>query len=240
LIAIPDINWLIIGRPGLHSYYENLFYFQGVPSDGSISANRSANNSGSRSRSLRRLHTHTTDDPLIITQNPSTFSLSESVSIMARSRHLMLLNIVVGFVSLVSALSYAPKNVTCPANLIRYGDNGLSPLESQYISQRRTKATQNLQSWLERVNLDNFDVSAFLANQSNVPTLAFAFSGGGYRAMLNGAGVFQGIPLFLMMFTLRSRWTNIGKWKYGRVSTSEFLHFRTVGRVLAHWSDCSP
>jgi lysophospholipase len=118
---------------------------------------------------------------------------------MARPRHPMLLNIVVGFVSLVSALSYAPKNVTCPANLIRYGDNGLSPLESQYISQRRTKATQNLQSWLERVNLDNFNVSAFLANQSNVPTLAIAFSGGGYRAMLNGAGVFQGISLLLLV-----------------------------------------
>jgi lysophospholipase len=111
----------------------------------------------------------------------------------------MFLNIVVGFVSLVSALSYAPKNVTCPANLIRYGDNGLSPLESQYISQRRTKATRNLQSWLERVNLDNFNVSAFLANQSNVPTMAIAFSGGGYRAMLNGAGVFQGISLLLLV-----------------------------------------
>ena len=137
-------------------------------------------------------HTHSGWSPYY-NSKPSTLSFCESVSIMARSRHLMLLNIVVGFVSLVSALSYAPKNVTCPANLIRYGDNGLSPLESQYISQRRTKATQNLQSWLERVNLDNFDVSAFLANQSNVPTLAIAFSGGGYRAMLNGAGVFQGI-----------------------------------------------
>jgi Lysophospholipase catalytic domain len=95
--------------------------------------------------------------------------------------------------ALVAGLSYAPKNVTCPTDLIRYGDNGLSPLESQYISERRTKATQSLQSWLERVNLENFDVSSFLANTSNVPTLAIAFSGGGYRAMLNGAGVFQGI-----------------------------------------------
>jgi len=115
---------------------------------------------------------------------------------MARTQRFVLANVFVCLVSLVSAaaLSYAPKNTTCPAsNLVRYGDNGLSPLESQYISQRRTKAAQSLQSWLEHVNLENFNVSAFFANQSNVPTLAIAFSGGGYRAMLNGAGVFQGI-----------------------------------------------
>lgn len=112
---------------------------------------------------------------------------------MALSRHCLILNVLVCLLAYVSALSYAPKTVTCPANLIRYGDNGLSPLESQYISQRRTKATRDLQSWLERVNLQNFNVSSFFANQSNVPTLAIAFSGGGYRAMLNGAGVFQGI-----------------------------------------------
>jgi lysophospholipase len=96
----------------------------------------------------------------------------------------------------VHGQSYAPINVTCPTNLIRYGDNGLSPLESQYISQRKTKATQNLETWLQLVGLENFNVSSFLANESNVPTLAIAFSGGGYRAMLNGAGVFQGFSPF--------------------------------------------
>jgi lysophospholipase len=101
--------------------------------------------------------------------------------------------ILIGLVgSLVQAQSYAPINVTCPTDLIRYGDNGLSPLETQYIAQRRTKATENLATWLGLVGLQDFNVSSFLANQSNAPTLAIAFSGGGYRAMLNGAGVFQG------------------------------------------------
>ena len=101
--------------------------------------------------------------------------------------------ILIGLVdSLVRAQSYAPINVTCPTDLIRYGDNGLSPLEKQYIAQRRTKATENLATWLGLVGLQDFNVSSFLANQSNAPTLAIAFSGGGYRAMLNGAGVFQG------------------------------------------------
>jgi lysophospholipase len=114
------------------------------------------------------------------------------ISIFLRSA--MLFIWLSSVISLAAGLSYAPKNVTCPStDLIRYGENGLSPLESQYISSRRTKATQSLQSWLERVNLENFDVSSFLANTSNVPTLGIAFSGGGYRAMLNGAGVFQGI-----------------------------------------------
>jgi len=107
---------------------------------------------------------------------------------------ILLLTCVIYIASCVGAQpSYAPINVTCPSDLIRYGDNGLSPQESQYISQRRIKATRNINTWLELVNLENFDVSSFLANESNVPTLAIAFSGGGYRAMLNGAGVFQGI-----------------------------------------------
>lgn len=94
---------------------------------------------------------------------------------------------------LVLAQSYAPINVTCPSDLIRYGNNGLSPHEVVYISKRRPKATEALQAWLNLVGLQDLNISSLLANESNVPTLATAFSGGGYRAMLNGAGVFQGI-----------------------------------------------
>jgi hypothetical protein len=110
-----------------------------------------------------------------------------------------------GLVSLVTAQSYAPINVTCPgALLIRSGESGLSTEESQYISQRRTKATQSLESWLGLTDLQDFDVSSFLANASNVPTLAIAFSGGGYRAMLNGAGVFQGPPRCAGVLTMQA------------------------------------
>jgi lysophospholipase len=99
------------------------------------------------------------------------------------------------FISCIAAQgSYAPINVTCPSNLIRSGETGLSPHEAAYVSQRKTKATQSLQTWLAGVNLQDFNVSAFLANESNVPTMAIVFSGGGYRAMLNGASVFQGLP----------------------------------------------
>jgi lysophospholipase len=96
-------------------------------------------------------------------------------------------------VSVAVAQSYAPINVTCPDNLIRYGNNGLSPREAAYISQRKTKATQNLLTWLQGLHLADFNATSFLSNDSNTPTMGLAFSGGGYRAMLNGAGVFQGI-----------------------------------------------
>lgn len=107
-----------------------------------------------------------------------------------------LFGLLVNLISLVTAQgSYAPINVTCPSDLIRYGDNGLSPLELQYLAQRRPLVTQNLASWLEKLDLADFNVTSFLANNTNVPTLGIAFSGGGYRAMLNGAGVFQGQSL---------------------------------------------
>jgi lysophospholipase len=107
-----------------------------------------------------------------------------------------LLSVLFAISSVTAQGSYAPINVTCPSNLIRSGETGLSPDETAYISQRKTKATQSLQTWLAGVNLQDFNVSKFLVNESNVPTMAIAFSGGGYRAMLNGAGVFQGIPPF--------------------------------------------
>ena len=110
----------------------------------------------------------------------------------------LLLILALSLVILVNPESYAPINVTCPPALIRYGSNGLSPLESRYISLRQAKTTENLKSWLNLVNMHDFNASAFLKNSSNVPTLAIAFSGGGYRAMLNGAGVFQGKSMSIL------------------------------------------
>ena len=130
---------------------------------------------------------------------------------------------ILGIVLQVISQSYAPVNVDCPPNLVRSGDNGLSIWESQYITQRRAKAADSLQSWLKNVNLNDFNISSFLANSSNVPTLAIAFSGGGYRAMLNGAGVFQGIfHIYLFEFFLyyRFRWACCRQRKYDRIPSS--------------------
>ena len=48
---------------------------------------------------------------------------------------------------------------------------------------------------LSRLNITGFDASAYITNNAQnttaLPNIAIAFSGGGYRAMLNGAGALQ-------------------------------------------------
>ncbi|KAK9450385.1 lysophospholipase catalytic domain-containing protein [Limtongia smithiae] len=86
--------------------------------------------------------------------------------------------------------SYEPTNVSCPSSgsLVRNASQGVGSLEADYISSRKTPARKALATWLDRIALDNLDVSSFLTNDTDIP-IAFAFSGGGYRAMLTGAGV---------------------------------------------------
>ena len=48
---------------------------------------------------------------------------------------------------------------------------------------------------LGRINIAGFDAGAYITNNAQnvtaLPNIAIAFSGGGYRAMLNGAGALQ-------------------------------------------------
>ena len=48
---------------------------------------------------------------------------------------------------------------------------------------------------LVRTNITGFDADAYITNNARnttvLPNIAIAFSGGGYRAMLNGAGALQ-------------------------------------------------
>lgn len=81
--------------------------------------------------------------------------------------------------------SYAPTKEACPAgDLVRVA-NGLSPKEKAYIDSRLPLARKALDSWLsstgEKFTLDS------------TPSIALAVSGGGYRSMLLGAGVVQGL-----------------------------------------------
>ncbi|KAG7666329.1 PLB2 [[Candida] subhashii] len=90
---------------------------------------------------------------------------------------------------LFATASYAPQKVNCPANSqLTRSSNGssLSPQEQTYITNRLAVAKQHLYTFLINANLQDFDVNSFL-NQSQ-PTIGPAFSGGGYRSMLIGAG----------------------------------------------------
>lgn len=52
-----------------------------------------------------------------------------------------------------------------------------------------------MQDLLGRLNIDGFDVADYFSknknNISDLPNIGLAFSGGGYRALLNGAGAVQ-------------------------------------------------
>ncbi|CDK29602.1 unnamed protein product [Kuraishia capsulata CBS 1993] len=90
--------------------------------------------------------------------------------------------------------SYAPGNVSCPAyvhqsdtGLVRAADS-LSDDESTWIDKRHEITDKNLISWLEHANITDFKPADFINNANRSINIAVAFSGGGYRAMLNGAG----------------------------------------------------
>ncbi|GAB1193465.1 Lysophospholipase 3 [Aspergillus pseudonomiae] len=91
---------------------------------------------------------------------------------------------------------YAPANVSCPAvkPTVRSASK-LSQNETDWLESRRKEVVSPLKNLLGRLNLTNFDASAYIdrvsTNMSNLPNIGIAVSGGGYRAMLNGAGALK-------------------------------------------------
>ncbi|EEQ37402.1 Lysophospholipase 1 [Clavispora lusitaniae] len=86
--------------------------------------------------------------------------------------------------------NYAPAKVDCPSgSLVRAADK-ISDDESSWVKERNKVTDKNLESFLQKADLDDFDVSSFLSNTSDGRSIkiGIAFSGGGYRAMLAGAG----------------------------------------------------
>lgn len=88
---------------------------------------------------------------------------------------------------------YTPANVTCDDDikLVRAA-NELSDHETAWLEKRDAYTKEALQSFLERAT-SNFSnnslVSQLFSGTSNPPRVAVACSGGGYRAMLSGAGM---------------------------------------------------
>lgn len=88
---------------------------------------------------------------------------------------------------------YAPKNITCPANrpTIRPA-NSLSQNETNWLQLRRNNTIAPMKDFLSRMNISGFDAVSYIngiqSNVSALPNVAIAASGGGYRALMNGAG----------------------------------------------------
>jgi lysophospholipase len=89
--------------------------------------------------------------------------------------------------------SYAPSVVSCPQSRpkIRTATK-LSTEEADWLQLRRKEITDPLVEFLDRSSIPNFDAQRFRSQNGNdsldLPRIALAFSGGGYRALMNGAG----------------------------------------------------
>lgn len=91
--------------------------------------------------------------------------------------------------------SYVPANVTCDDDitLVRNATFQLSQNETEWLKKRSAYTEEALKDFLKR-SLSNFSDSSILddlfsGNSSTVPKIGIAASGGGYRAMLSGAGM---------------------------------------------------
>ncbi|KAF1982132.1 lysophospholipase Plb1 [Aulographum hederae CBS 113979] len=88
---------------------------------------------------------------------------------------------------------YTPEGVNCPSTRpsIRSAAQ-LSPEERSWLSQRRNNTVPAMRDLLGRLNITGFDVNSYMDRVSNnasaLPNIAIAASGGGYRALMNGAG----------------------------------------------------
>lgn len=88
---------------------------------------------------------------------------------------------------------YTPAVVDCPAQRpsIRNA-RGLSSNETEWLASRRKNTIPPMRSLLASMNITGLDTNSYLdqhsSNTSLLPNIAIAASGGGYRALLNGAG----------------------------------------------------
>jgi lysophospholipase len=82
---------------------------------------------------------------------------------------------------ITSLNAYAPQDAYCSPNLIRPAE-GLNRREAEYVAARKQKADIALSAWLKKQG--DFKTDA-------LPTVGFASSGGGMRAMFLSAGVVQ-------------------------------------------------
>ncbi|GAB1311016.1 Lysophospholipase 1 [Madurella fahalii] len=89
--------------------------------------------------------------------------------------------------------SYAPAQVPCPDDKPRIRSaNALSKSETDWLSRRRPATVDPMIDFLRRANIDGFDAEAYInrvaSDVTDLPNIGIAVSGGGYRALMNGAG----------------------------------------------------
>ncbi|KAI1155819.1 lysophospholipase [Nemania diffusa] len=88
---------------------------------------------------------------------------------------------------------YAPATVDCPSQKPTIRDAAtLSPSEVQWLQKRRANTIDPMVAFFKLANITDFDAAGYVQSNSNnfsvVPNIGLAVSGGGYRALMNGAG----------------------------------------------------
>lgn len=104
----------------------------------------------------------------------------------------LLLLALLSVISIASSWSptggYAPGKVDCPDKSLVRDASDISDEEKEWIEGRNKITNENLITFLENCDMKDFDAEKFIKNTSKPITIGLSFSGGGYRAMLNGAG----------------------------------------------------
>lgn len=85
--------------------------------------------------------------------------------------------------------SYAPFEVSCPedAHFVRDASS-VSDSEAEWLDIRHNITDGALAVFLNRANFEEFNTQEFIDSLNRSINIGLAFSGGGYRAMLSGAG----------------------------------------------------
>ncbi|KAI0414902.1 lysophospholipase [Xylaria grammica] len=88
---------------------------------------------------------------------------------------------------------YAPATVDCPSQKPTIRDAAtLSPSESEWLQKRRANTIDPMVAFFKLANISDFDAANYVQSNSKnfsvVPNIGIAMSGGGYRALMNGAG----------------------------------------------------
>lgn len=91
---------------------------------------------------------------------------------------------------------YTPQKVNCPSTTPSVRAAGqLGSEETQWLEVRRNATIEPMRDLLGRLNITGLDTTQYINthqnNASALPNIGIAASGGGYRAMLNSAGVVQ-------------------------------------------------
>ncbi|KAI5959280.1 uncharacterized protein KGF55_005430 [Candida pseudojiufengensis] len=153
---------------------------------------------------------------------------------MIRYQIWLILSVLISF----SYSSYAPTKVDCPSNsssFLRVA-NKISDKEKEWLEGRDDITNQKIVEFLKNANMTDINLDDY--SDKNIH-IGLAFSGGGYRAMLNGAGQLSaldertrvekghGLPGLLQASTYIAGLSG-GSWLVGSVLMNNFTSIQDI------------